>query len=459
MKYILLLVILLALIFNAQASGAQDDEVTTIIIWGEPGTVSCIIDPASTWEFCNYVRELDARWQAEHPDIEIVWEDHGWDTDLFQALQAAIEEGTAPDITVGESFMPQLVQQGHLIPVELPPDVHENIIPATATAVERDGVLYGVPVFTAVFTLEINADLFLLAGLDPNTIDLSTWDQIEEAARVITEAGAGEFYGYSILGPTDFVTAALFRAAPYLYQVDAPLCNMPVCDTPSFNHPNSIQVYEWFRRMSAFTDPEITFAGSEAFVFSQLFSGITAMQTAGSWHPFWAEGSGCFDCRYLPLPLPPGGNRANVVVGNPIYGVLSSSEHPEEATEFLKYMIDDQNQSNLFWTGVGGRLPTTFTGIEAVQRVMEGDTSSVPSYYTEFLGRDLDDAPFDARVYDVFIDELLNGDVRTLPSWSTNFVEVTALWNEMFTEILSTDRPISEILDDYQAQAEALMSG
>lgn len=458
MRYVLLLVILLALVFGAGISGAQDDEVTTIVIWGEPGTVSCIIQPDSTWEFCNYVRELDARWQAEHPEIVTVWEDHGWDTDLFQELSAAIEAGNAPDITVGESFMPQLVQQGHLLSLDLPSDVRDNIIPATIVAVERGDDLYGVPVFTAVFTLEINADLFLLSGLDPNTVDLSTWDQVEETARIITDAGDGEFYGYSILGPTDYVTAALFRVAPYLYQVDAPLCNMPECDVPSFNHPNSVQVYEWFRRMATYTDPEITFAGSEAFVFAQLFSGTTAMQTAGSWHPFWAEGSGCFDCRYLPLPLPPNGQRANVVVGNPIYGVLSTSEHPEEATEFLKFMIDDLNQSNLFWTGVGGRLPTTFTGIEAVQEVMEGDTSSVPAYYTEFLGRDLDDAPFDARVYDVFIDELLNGDVRILPSWAIHFVEVTALWNEMFTEVLSSERPIEEILDDYQAQAEALMS-
>jgi ABC-type glycerol-3-phosphate transport system substrate-binding protein len=458
MKHMFLLVTLLALVLSTSLSGAQDNEVTTIVIWGEPGTVSCITEPESTWEFCNYVRELDARWQAEFPDIAIVWEDHGWDTDLFQELQRAIDEGTAPDITVGESFIPQLVQQGYLLSLELPTSIRDNIIPATAMAVQREDELYGVPVFTAVFTLEINADLFLLAGLDPNTIDLSTWGQVEEAARVITEAGDGEFYGFSILGPTDFVTAALFRVAPYLYQVDAPLCNMPVCDTPSFNHPNSVQVYEWFRRMTAYTDPEITFAGSEAFVFAQLFSGVTAMQTAGSWHPFWAEGSGCFDCRYLPLPLPRGGHRANIVVGNPIYGVLSTSEHPEEATEFLKFMIDDQNQSNLFWTGVGGRLPTTFTGIEAVQAVMAGDTSSVPSYYTEFLGRDLEDAPFDARLYDVFIDELLNGDVRTLPAWARHFVEVTALWNDMFTEVLSTDRPIPDILDDYQAQAEALMS-
>jgi ABC-type glycerol-3-phosphate transport system substrate-binding protein len=456
------IVVFLAMVFirsqhSIPATQAQSEETVTLVIWGEPGTVGCIDDPASTWEFCNYVRELNEGWSAAHPNIQLQWESHGWDAALNDALQEAIAAGNPPDITVGESFMPQLVNAGLLLPLQLSEEQKANLIPATVQGASDGENIYGVAAFTAVFTLEINADVFLFAGIDPNSVDLSTWEGVSETAALITEAGNGDFYGFSILGPTRDLTAPLFRFMPYLYQAGSDLCNAPACDTPTFNDPKAVPVYEWFRELYQYTPPDLTFNGDEGYVFSQLFAGYTAMQTAGSWHPSWASGSGCEDCRYLPLPLPPDGNAANVVVGNAMYSVLASSEHPEEATLFLEWLMSDEVQQKVFWTGVGGRLPTTFTGINAIKAAMEGDTSSVPEFYTEALGKSLDDASREAQVYAVFIEELLGGDVRILPPWAQNSKELNQLWNEMFQEVLVSDRPVVEILDEYQTLAEAIV--
>lgn len=464
MKYLKIGIVLciifstLPLLKPAPATEAQEAEAVTLIIWGEPGTAGCANDPTSTWEFCIYVREFNTQWEAQHPNIKLQWEDHSWDAELRDNVLAAVEEGNTPDIIVGEAFMSEYIAQDLLLPLDFTQEQIDNLIPATIQAVNANGQIYGVAAFTAIFTLEINADVFWIAGLNPDTVDLSTWDNVSETAAFITEAGNGAFYGFSILGPTFAPAAALFRVAPYIYQAGADFCNMPDCDTPTFNDPKAIPVYEWLRDLYQYTPPDLVFNGNEGYIFSQLFNGLTAMQTAGSWHISWGLGNGCQDCRYLPLPLPPDGTRANVVVGNATYSIMKDTAHPQEAQLFLEWLIDTDMQNNLFWTGVGGRLPTTYAAIERLEEIKDGNLDLVPTFYEELLGKDVNNAPTEVALYDVFIDELLNGDVRVLPPWKTNGTELNTLWNEMFTELLSSDQPVPEILDQYQAQAEAIIA-
>ncbi len=430
---------------------AQDG--VTLVIWGEPGTVGCL-DPNNENHDaagCVFARQLVENWNTMHPDIALQFEDHGWDVALRQNLVTAELAGTGPDITVGESFMPAFTAEGQFLPLDVPQETLDNLVPGTVAAVTQDGQVHGVATFTAVFALEVNADVVSAAGLDPDNLDLSTWGQVSEAAAAINEAGNGEYYGFSILGPTAAPAAALFRAAPYVYQTGADFCDEG-CVNPTFNDERAIPVYEWFREMMAYTPPGLAFNGDEGFVFSQLFAGVDAMQTAGAWHPAWARGSGCADCRYLPLPVPDdGGEAANVVVGNAIYSVLASTEHPEEAMLFMDYLASDAVQTNVFWST--GRLPATITSLDQILEVAGGDTMSVPDYYES------EDPVADTAPFVGYIDELKSENVRILPPWANNGPELDQLWNDMFAEVLTSDRPIPEILNDYQAQAEAIVAG
>ena len=44
---------------------------------------------------------------AKHPDVKLVWEDHGWDEALRQNIVTALLAGTPPDVIVGENFFQQ----------------------------------------------------------------------------------------------------------------------------------------------------------------------------------------------------------------------------------------------------------------------------------------------------------------------------------------------------------------
>ena len=443
--FILLSVVCLLGILVGTVAG-QDS--VTLVIWGEPGTVTCI-NEQSTAPNCIYAVRMNEMWSEMHPNIQLKWEDQSWDAALRQNLVTAQLGGTAPDITVGESFMPEFTRNGSFLPLAVSQATLDNLVPGTVAAVTLDGQVHGVAAFTAVFALEVNADVVRSAGLDPDTLDLSTWSKVVETAEAISVAGNGEYYGFSILGPTNNPAGALFRAAPYVYQTGATFCDEG-CVNPTFNDPVSAPVYQWFRDLYQFTPPGLAFNGDEGFVFTQLFGGLTAMQTAGAWHPAWASSSGCEDCRYLPLPVPDeAGQRANVVVGNAIYAALSSTQHPEEAMMFLEFLASDAVQNNVFWAT--GRMSSTFSSLNSVLAVAEGDTAGVPDYYEG-------DAVAAAQPFVFYIDELFNGEVFTLPAWANEGPALDALWNDMFAEVLTSDRPIEEILDDYQAEAEALLA-
>lgn len=443
--FIVFSVALLAVLVGAV--GAQ--ETVELVIWGEGGMVTCL-DEQSEEVNCIFTRNLQAGWEALHPEITLKWEFHGWDEELRQNLVTAELGGTAPDITVGESFMPALTREGFFLPLAISDDAMANIVPGTVLAVNLDGTLHGVATYTAVFALEVNADVVRQAGLDPDTLDVSTWSKVADVAAQITEAGNGEYYGFSVLGPTNFPAAALFRAAPYVYQTGGDFCDEG-CVNPTFNDPRSVKVYEWFRQMYQLTPPGLAFNGDEGFVFSQLFQGETAMQTAGAWHPAWARSSGCTDCRYLPLPIPDeGGMAANVVVGNVIWSALASTDHPEEAMMFLEYLTSDDVQTDIFWST--GRMPSTFTSLQQILDVANGDTASVPEYYVS------EDPVKDTAPFVGYITELTSENVRILPPWATKGPELNALWNSMFAEILTSSDPVEDILNRYQAEAEALVA-
>ena len=438
------------LIFLVLVTGTSfgQGDIVTLVIWGEPGP-GCE-DIENEWMFCMFSREISSGFSKRFPHIRLIFEEHGWDADLYNALQEAIDVGEAPDITIGETFLPNMVRDGQLMELSINNSVLENVVPATISYVKFDGAVYGVPLFTGVFAWEINADVFYRAGLIPEFEDLSTWESVLDVATRISATGNGNYYGVSLLGATQLPSAALFRVAPYVYQTGAVFCEMPECDNIRFDEPGAISAYEWFRELYQQAPSELVFAGSEGYIFSELFNGFTAMQTGGSWHVNWAAGSGCADCRYYPLPVPEGGERTNVIVGNAIYAGLANTEHPEEVQLFLEWLVSDEVQDQILFSGVGGRLPVTRTAHEKIVSIAAGDEDAfgiIPDYYFEDFDRDYDDAIELARSHLPFVDELLHSDIRTLPFWS---VEVSVLWNEMLVEILVSEEPVEDIVARYQ---------
>ncbi|MCA9874414.1 MAG: sugar ABC transporter substrate-binding protein [Anaerolineales bacterium] len=411
------------------APTTNPNEPVELVIWAEFFTHNSMsTDPEGAGRYGWYLKE---QFEKEHPGVTVRIESHGWDETLRQNLFNALLAGTAPDIVVGENYFQHFAELGALVPLdEAIADIKTDLIPGTYKAAMYDGRIYGLSAFTGVFGFERNCDVVEAAGLDC-TQPPQTWDELLDEAREITKQGHGAYYGYTLQGPSESSSVGgIFRTAVFLAQANAPMCKDD-CTFPYFNNPDAVPVMEFLREIYAYTPPGLAFNPHEGQIYEQLFTGLSAYQVAGSWHPEWARSTGCQDCRYSAVPLPEGGRPASVIVGNVIYAVLSQSKHPDLAVEWVKFVAREDVQE-LVYPSLG-RLPATYTALQKLR-------------------------PTVTPAEQAFIDQLLETpNLEILPQWRQEPQQLWTIYNQMLTEVLTTDRPIPEIMDEAQQQAEEIL--
>ena len=366
--------------------------------------------------------------KSKFPNATPKFVNMGWDEVLRQNLVTALLGGTAPDVIVGENFFQQYADLGAMVAVDDEiEDIRDNLIPGTYKAAVTKGKTYGINQFTGIFGFERNPNVIEKAGLDPSTPP-ATWDELLEHCQAITKAGNGEFYGYTLQGPVGFSVGGIFRVAVYLKQADAEMCKED-CTLPYFNNPNAEQVHTFLREINKYTPPGLTFNPDEGQVYSQLFKGITAYQICGSWHVNWAKQSGLENAMYSAIPIPKGGKKASIVVGNVINGVLTASKHVPEAIGLCKVFTEDPIQDMVF--PVLGRLPSTRSSLTRLEPKADIATQA-------------------------FVRDLLTADLGVLPQWRKDPQKLWQIYNEFLTKVLSTEEPIKRLMDEAQQAAEKI---
>lgn len=412
------LVILLGIRIPLSAAPLPQTDDNTFVVWGPSGL-----------ELDSYIT---ATFQARHPELEIIITDQGWDEALRQNLQNAILMGRPPDVVIGENYFRAFAAQGDLIPLDdIIASYVDDLIPATyAGAIYADHV-YAIPMFTGVFAFERNCSVVEAAGLNCDEPP-QYWDELLTETEAITAAGAGDYFGYTLQGPGGTAVGSAFRIAVYQAQLDALPCVDDACTIPIFNDPDVIPVYEMLRELAAYTPPGLLNNTNEGQVYEALFRGVSGYQIAGSWHVGWATTAGCTTCRYSSIPMPRDGHAANMLVGNVLYGAPSAGRHPELAKEWLELLISREAQERVF--PLLGRLPVRRSILTRLEATVDPATAT-------------------------FIDQLLTADLAILPQWESDPRETWAIYNELLSGVLKSDRPIPELMQEAQAQLELLRDG
>lgn len=376
----------------------------------------------------SYRDAADALFREKFPNVTVKCENHGWDEALRQNLVTALLGGTAPDIIVGENFFQQYGDMGALVPVDdYIQDIKDNLIPGTYAAAVTQGQTFGINQFTGCFGFERNPNVIEAAGIDPATPP-ATWNELLDHAERITKAGDGKFYGYTLQGPVGFSVGGIFRIAVYLKQASADIIKPD--GHPWFDNDKTIPVLDFLRKINKFTPPGLTFNPDEGQVYSQLFKGVSAYQMCGSWHVNWAKDSGLDNAMYSGVPIPKDGKPASVVVGNVINAVMKVSKHPEAAAEWCKIFTRDELQDLV--NPVLGRMPSTRNALQKLK-----STASLADQ--------------------AFINELLTADLGILPQWRKDPQKLWTIYNDLLTQVLSTELPINDLIGIAQQQAEDVM--
>ncbi|MGF6822627.1 multiple sugar transport system substrate-binding protein [Microbacterium sp. ZKA21] len=173
---------------GSMATLTEDDEVTITF-------ESYNLSNAGIWS--DTITTLIDEFMAEHPNITVNAQPSS-SASTAGSVQQQILAGGAPDVaqltfneldfaatTLGAQNLSAVVGQDALAD-EFGGDYpyHER----AQTLANWDGSTYGIPYVFSTPVLWINEDLFAQAGLDPDSVDLSTWDAVQAAGETITAA-------------------------------------------------------------------------------------------------------------------------------------------------------------------------------------------------------------------------------------------------------------------------------
>ncbi len=181
-KFVVLFVLMLAVVFSAQAVCAEPVEIE---FWH-----------ALTGDYAIVLDQLVAEYNEAHEgEVHVNSIYKGNYQDIQKALLAGMAAGETPDVShLSVSFSATMAAKGVLAPItdfDISQEELDAIFPGFMDAVSIDGVMYAMPFNMSVPVLYYNADMLAEAGIEAPT----TWDEFAAAAKAVT---TDDHFGYTI---------------------------------------------------------------------------------------------------------------------------------------------------------------------------------------------------------------------------------------------------------------------
>lgn len=259
--------------------------------------------------------------------------------DMVNDLARAIATGSAPDITyIDNPEVALFASRGMLL--DLSPYIAasdivnvEDIFPGPLASVTYEGGIYGIPRGANTIALFYNADMFVEAGLDPDTPP-QTWDELYEAAASLTRP-ADNIYGiaFSANGNEE----GTFQFLPWVQMTGGDYDNIA---TPGAERALTM----W----KAFIDEGL--ASPDTLIRGQWDStgtfnaGSAAMSISGPWEIPRMSEEADFDWRVAMLPVPDENATRASALGEGDNVILANTDQPEAAFAFLEFLYDNMDR-------------------------------------------------------------------------------------------------------------------
>ncbi len=307
-----------------------------------------------------FYQECADAFTAENPGINVEISQFGWG-DYWDGLTAAFSTNTAPDVFTDHlARYPEFVESGVLVGLNdyVAADGVDvtNYFPGLAELwTSPDGERYGLPKDFDTIAVVINQDMLDEAGfggdvnaLDWNPADGGSFGELIQAMTVdangnrgnsadfdaSTMGEDGSVYGFGLegnfgaFGQTTFSAFAASNGWTAVSEVWASEAN--------YGDPALAETIQWFAdwiEAGYITPIEDVQSLGGTTIFQ---GGGAAMQTNGSWMIGGLTGSD-FPVTFAPTPVGPAGDRASMFNGL-ADSITTSSQHPDEAWEWVKYM-------------------------------------------------------------------------------------------------------------------------
>ncbi len=306
----------------------------------------------------------------QHPDIRVIERfQEGSYGGLLTNLQAAIAAGNPPAVAqIGYNFrlfaineLPHTTIDSFAAVDEGYQEYIDGFIPGIlGLGQDAAGTQHAIPFAISVPILYYNADIFVQAGLDPDSPP-TTWQEVREAANRIREQTGHYGIGIQISSSNNWVPQGLIESnGGYILTPDGEI---------SVDSPEVFEVYEFWQALAQEdrTLPVVTDAEQEqAFLAGQLGMYI---RTSASLANYMEQSS--FDLRTAMFPTWGDKPRRIPAGGNALFIFANDPDEQRAAYEFIKFLTGKEGQT--IWVRDTGYLP-----------VVEG-VSDDPQFLADFF--------------------------------------------------------------------------
>lgn len=266
-------------------------------------------------------------------------------------------------------FLYNYAWSGYLMPLDdyVSDELRNDFLPSIIDQGTYGGHLYSLGTFDSGLAIWGNKAYLEKAGVRiPTGIDdpwdkeefmdalekLQALDEVEYAIDFKMNYGQGEWYSYGFSPILQSFGGDLINRTDYM-SADGVL-----------NGPEAVEAMEFFQSLfeEGYANPAP--AGDEDFYISK----ITALSWVGHW--MWGPHSENLGDDLVLIPMPKLGDKAVTGMGSWNWGLTSSCGNPDEAWEFLEYLISPEEI--LHMTNANGAVPARKSAIAQSDLYAEG---------------------------------------------------------------------------------------
>ncbi|MCB0107764.1 MAG: sugar ABC transporter substrate-binding protein, partial [Caldilineaceae bacterium] len=285
---------------------------------------------------------------AANPDIAVEIEFRPIDA-YWDKLQTEFAANTAPDVTIN--------QMDWVIPgaargmfVDLMPFIEQDQVDMDAYFYDMtpewgwQGGLYGGLLYAGGQALYVNKDLLAAAGLEMPSADW-TWDDMLSYAQALTNADADQWGIYiSPVNPPYWGASFIHGTGGTVLNDAKDQCTLTSPEAQAGLQYIADLIFD-YKVMPA----PVTLEGQA----NPFVTGKVGLYFGGTWQEGEIRSAG-FDWDFAPMPANPDTGNRSVQMGSNAWSILSTSAHPNEAWQLVKYLMGEGGQRGMMSNGVPG---------------------------------------------------------------------------------------------------------
>jgi multiple sugar transport system substrate-binding protein len=328
-----MIVVLLLTSCSSKTGTTSGSPVTlTFSAWGAP-------EELAVW------KQIVNDFQTANPNITVNIEVSDWDA-YWDKLKTQLAANTPPDIFAMDApLFLDYQSRGVLLNlqpyIDKNPDMLKNVYPQTLSAYKTPDGYYGLPRDFQTIVLFYNKDMFDAAGIAYPTASW-TWNDLQAAAKQLTKDTNGDGkidqYGF-VFDQWDMEpgwSEAIWANGGDIVSADH--------TKTLIGEPSARQAWQMLSDM-VFVDKSVPDANTIGQYGSDLFQAkVAAMTPMGHWA---VPGYNTAGFKYDVVPMPKGSAGQATSVNSAGFVVAKATKHPQEAFEFIKFVLSQAGQTRL----------------------------------------------------------------------------------------------------------------